>query len=380
MAAMQINMVTRSWLAYDISGSGLVLGIVALARGLPSIILSPIGGVAADRFDKRKLLIMSQSIMCILALVNAVLVHTGIIQVWHLVALGLFQGAAFPFTMPTRQAYIPDMVGVDQLPNALAVDSSGKNLNRVLAPSLAGVLIFWHPTVAFYAIALLYLGAVLTLFRLPSPKPSTLEHENAFREMMIGFRYILGNRTLLILIVMGAFAVVLGMPFQQLLPVFQVDVLHVGPAELGFMYTAVGIGALFGSLAVAFHSDNPHRGLFQVISGIVFGAMLIPFALSNVYWVSLALLIIVGFASQAYMTFNRMLVLLNTDTKLYGRVMGVYMMTWSLLPVAMLPMGALVDAVGAPLTVAVAGALLSIFIIGPALILPGTWRKPRLPA
>ena len=309
MAAMQINIVARSWLAYDLSGSGLVLGIVAMARGLPQIILSPVGGVAADRFDKRKLLILSQFALCILSLVNALLVHLGIIQVWHLVVIGLFQGIVFPFTMPTRQAYIPDLVGGDQLPNALAVDSAGRNLNRVLAPSLAGILIAWHPTVAFYAIALFYFGAVLTLIRLPFQKPSAAEHENAWREMMIGFRYILGRRNLLVLIVMGFLAVILGMPFQQMLPVFQVDILRVGPAQLGLMYTAVGIGALFGSLVVAYLSDDRNRSVFQLIAGIVFGIMLIPFAISSNYLVSLVLLTIVGFMSQAYLTFNRMLVL-----------------------------------------------------------------------
>jgi len=319
---------------------------VAIARGLPSIILSPLGGVVADRFDKRKILLLSQSGMCALALVNAVLVHLGIIQVWHLVVIGLFQGTVFPFTMPTRQAYIPNLVDAKHLPNALAMDSTGRNVNRVLAPSVAGLLIAWHPVVAFYAIALFYFGAVLTLIRLPSPRLPAVEHKSYLQEMMVGFRYIMGHSMLLTLMAMCFLAVVLGMPFQQLLPVFQVKVLHVGPAQLGFMYAAIGIGALMGSLTVAYLSDDPRRGLFEVIAGIVFGITLLLFALSGTYWISLALLAVVGATSQGYLTLNRMLVLLNTDRALYGRVMGIYMMTWSLMPVATLPMGALVDAVG----------------------------------
>jgi MFS family permease len=375
IAAMQMNVVARSWLAYDISGSGLALGIVAMARGLPQIVLSPLGGVAADRFDKRKLLIASQSSLCALSLINAVLVNLGIIEVWHLVIIGLFQGVVFPFTMPTRQAYIPELVGGDQVPNALAVNSSGRNFNRILAPSLSGILIAWHPTVVFYAIALLYFGATITLLRLPAPRLTVHGKEGVLRELMVGFTYIFGHRKLLALIVMGFIAVVLGMPFQLLLPVFQADVLHVGPALLGLMYTAVGIGALLGSLAVAYRSDDPRRGLYQVIAGTVFGAMLIPFAFSGNYLVSVTLLVIVGFASQAHLTFNRMLVFLNTDRKLYGRVMGVYMMNWALMPVATLFMGALVDTVGAPLTVAGAGAVLAASIITVALMLPTIWQR-----
>ncbi len=375
MAAMQINIVARSWLAYQISGSALALGTVAMARGLPQLILSPLAGVAADRFDKRKLLILSQCGLCALSLVNAVLVHMGIIQIWHLIVIGMFQGIAFPFTIPVRQAYIPELVDEDQLPNALAMDSSGRNVNHVLAPSLAGVLIAWQPAAAFYIIALLYLGSTLTLFRLPPSKLSAAAHKGVLEDMMVGFRYIINHPVLLTLIVMGFLGVVLGMPFQLLLPVFQVDVLHVGPSQLGFMYTAVGIGALFGSLIVAYHSDDPRKGLFQMLAGIGFGVSLVLFAISSIYWVSLTLLVIVGVASQGFLTFNRMKILLNTDKKLYGRVLGVYQMTWSLMPVAAFFMGGLVDAVGALVTVAAAGTLLVVFITFLALIHPSIWHR-----
>ena len=135
VASMQVNIVARSWLAYDISGSALILGVVAMARGLPQIIFSPLGGVAADRFDKRTVLVISQSVLCVLALINAVLVQTHLITVWQLIVIGIVQGIVFPFTMPTRQALIPHLVGDADLPNALAVDSAGRNFNRVVAPA-----------------------------------------------------------------------------------------------------------------------------------------------------------------------------------------------------------------------------------------------------
>jgi len=371
IAAMQINLVARSWLAYHLSGSALTLGIVAVARGLPSITLSPLGGVVADRFDKRKVLILSQSGLCVLSLVNAVLVHLGIIQIWHLVVIGIFQGIVFPFTMPARQAYIPELVDKGDLANALAMDSTGRNLNRVVAPSVAGLLIAWHPIVAFYAVAVFYFGSALTLTRLPYPRFLASGHESALQQMMAGFRYLVGHPVVMPLMVMSFLAVVLGMPFQQLLPVFQVEVLHVGPAQLGFMYGAVGIGALFGSLIVAYLSGHPRKGQIQIIAGVGFGISLLLFAVSGTYWISLVFLVIVGATSQGYLTLNRMLILLNTNRDLYGRVMGIYMMTWSLMPIATLPMGALVDEVGAAVTVAGGGALLCVLIVILFLTQPG---------
>jgi MFS family permease len=375
VAAMQVNIVARSWLAYDLSGSALVLGIVALARGLPQILFSPIGGVAADRFDKRKVLVISQLILCVLSLVNAVLVQTGVIQIWHLIVIGLLQGITFPFTMPTRQALIPQLVSGDNLPNALAMDSAGRNLNRVVAPSIAGVLIAWDPTVAFYTVAFFYFISAMTLLRLPSTASTVDPSRNAMQQMLFGFRYMIGRQRLLILIGMAFIAVMLGMPFQQMLPVFQAAVLNVGPEKLGFMFAAVGIGALVGSLAIAYRSDDPRRQQYQLIAGVCFGALLIPFALSRHLGLSLAMLVLIGLSSEIFMTINRMLVLLNTDSRLYGRVMGTYAMTFSLMPVATLPMGALVDKIGAPRTVAGAGFLLAAAVVALSFILPKIWHK-----
>jgi MFS family permease len=378
IGAMQVNIVARSWLAYDLSGSALILGVVAMARGLPQIIFSPLGGVAADRFDKRKLLIISQSMLCVLALVNALLVQTGLITVWQLIVIGLVQGMIFPFTMPTRQAALPHLVSDEDLPNALAMDSAGRNLNRVLAPSLAGVLIAWDPVVAFYTIAVFYLVSALTLTRLPSIPSVADNTRNVMQQMASGFRYIFASKRLLTLIGMAFIAVVLGMPFQQMLPVFQASVLNAGPEKLGFMYAAVGAGALVGSLLVAYRSDDPRRQTYQLIAGIGFGGFLIPFALSRSLGLSLAMLVLVGLCSEIFMTVNRMMVLLNTEARLYGRVMGTYAMTFSLMPIATLPMGALVDAIGAPDTVAGAGFLLAAAVAGVSFLLPRIWRQaPR---
>jgi MFS family permease len=358
MAAIQMNIIARAWLAYDISGLGFAIGLVAISRGIPQLICSPFGGVAADRIEKRKLLVIAQSILVGVSLMTAILVHAGIVQIWHLMLLGVIQGSAAPFMMPTRTALMSDLVGERKLPNAIALDSTGRNLNRVMAPAIAGLLLAWSPAIAFYVITLLYAVAVMMMLRLPESNPEDGESDGVLADAAYGFRYIRQQPALIMLIGLAFFMVMLGMPFQQLLPVFQSDVFNVGPSQLGFMYTAVGIGAIVASLAVAYLSESRRKILILIGSGAGFGVSLLLFAVSGVYLLALGFLILVGFMSQAFMTMNKTLIMLNTDKKLYGRVMSVYQMAFSLMPLALLPMGLLVDSIGPSITVAAAGLIL----------------------
>jgi MFS family permease len=368
IGAMQIDLVARAWLAYDLSGSGLTIGLVTAARGLPQLLLSPYSGVAADRYDKRALLLWSQSAVAIVALVNAVLVHVGVIQIWQMVVLGMLQGIVNPFTMPTRTALIPDLVAEHQIANALALESTGRNINRVVAPALAGILLAIDPALAFYAIAVSYAFAVLTLRRLPSGLRGDGVMGGTFGEMFSGFRYVWERPSLFALLALAYVPILIGMPFQSLLPIFQRDVLSISEQALGLMYTAVGLGAIVGSVVVAAISDSPHKARIQIGSGIAFGVFLCLFALSRDYLLSLTLLLLVGFFSTGYLSLNRLLVGLQTERGMYGRVMAIYGMTWSVMPVALLPYGALVDLFGVTATVAGGGVLLAVFVAGIALL------------
>ena len=380
MGAMQMEIVARSWLAYDLSGSAFTLGLVALARSMPQIILSPLAGVAADRFDRRRILLASQTVMLVLSFMTAILVQTGIVQVWHLYALGLAQGLAFPFTMPTRTAFMADLVERKNMANALALDSTGRNLNLIVAPSIAGILLASSPMLAFYVSALLYGLAVLTLFRLPVGSRGGAGQSGTFSEMAIGFRYIWNQRILFALMVMGAVPILLGMPFQQLLPVFQADVLNVGESALGFMFAAVGVGALAGSLGAAYFAGSEHMVKIQLACGVFFGLALVAFALSPVYVLSLACLVAVGITSQTYLTINRSLLMMNTDPKLFGRVTSVQIMAWYFMPVSLLPMGLIADQVGVAITVACAGLLVAVLIGGAAYRFPELFLRASAPS
>jgi MFS family permease len=192
----------------------------------------------------------------------------------------------------------------------------------------------------------------------------------ALSEIAVGFKYIGAHKSILALMLLSFAIVILGMPFQQLLPVFQKEVLDVGPRALGLMFTAVGLGAIVGSLLAAYLSERPDKSRMQFAAGLLFGLSLTAFALSGSYFLSLGLLVIVGFASQGYLTINRILVMQNTERHLYGRVMSIYMMTWSLVPAVVLPIGIIVDRVGVSATVATSGILLVTVLVAAAVTFP----------
>jgi predicted MFS family arabinose efflux permease len=314
--------------------------------------------------DKRLILVIVQGGLALLALITAVLVHLDIVVVWHLVVVGLLQGATFAFSVPARQALIPSLVEEDEVRNAIAMNSTGLNVTRVIGPAIAGILMAIHPALAFDAIAVLYLAAALLLFRLPKERQAPApDRKSPLQEVLDGFRYVQGNPALRALMILAFIPILLGMPFQQFMPVFQKDVLHVSEFSLGIMFTAVGIGSLAGSLAVARLASSPRLPALQTGSGFLFGASLIAFALSPVFALSLVCLVVVGVASQGYMTMNSVLIMSHTEHHYFGRVMSIYMITFSLMPLAVLPMGVLIDAVGVPTTQAAAGGLLAAFVL-----------------
>jgi MFS family permease len=380
-SAMQMNIVARGYLAYVLTGSATALGLVSLARGFSMLTLSPFAGVIADRVDKRRLLVMTQSGLMLIALTASALVHFQLIKFWHLMVLGLLEGAIFTFNAPTRQAILPQLVDDSSLGNAIALNASGRNLTRIVAPSLAGVVMglpIFGISGAFDGIAVAYCIAAILLLRLEMTHPETPlarpKKPIGLQDMASGFHYIIHNPRVRLLIVLGFVPVLLGNPYQTLLPVFQARVLHVGPAELGMLYGAAGIGGLIGTLIVAAVADDPRKAILQLGFGIIYATALMLFALVHVFSIDLVFLVLVGIAGDGYSTLNSTMVMLNTDRAWYGRVMSIYMMNWSLMPLATLPLGALADAIGAPFTEAFAGAMILAVVASVALFYPA-WRK-----
>jgi MFS family permease len=365
--AMNMNILARGFLAYQLSGSATALGLVTMVRGLPQLFLSPLGGVVADRVDKRRLLLCTQVAMGALAAINALLVQLGIIQIWQLAVLSLVEGFVFAFNMPSRQAIVPELVSDEELMNAVALNNSGMNLTRVLGPSAAGILIglgAYGMELTFYLVALCYVGFIASLWRLPRRRPGApVPAKGPFTAQLVGgIRYILASPTLTALMGLAFLPLLFGMPYQTLLPVFTKDVLHVGAGELGLLSAASGVGALVGSLTVATVAAFPRKDLLQVGFGVLFGAALVGFALTPLYVPALGWIFVVGLAGNAYMALNSTMIMATTERAYHGRVMSVYMMTWSLMPLSTLPLGRVVDGIGVQPTTAIAGMIVAGFV------------------
>jgi len=379
--AMQMQQVARGYLAYQLSGNALGLGVVTLAMGLPRIVLSPYGGVLADRFPKRSVLLWTQAALSVFALAQALLLAAHLMTIQWLVLFGFLQGSAFSFNMPARQAYLPSIMGRGNgLANAVALNSAGMNLTRVAGPSIAGLLIaapFIGTTGVFFLVAACYVWVWWSVYRVENPGRPEGVRRGVGRSIRDGFDYVLRQPALLALMTLGFVPLAIGMPYMSLMPVVAIHDLGAGPVGLGVLLSVAGVGALLGTLVVAYLAQYPHKARLQLVFGLVFGLSLLAFALSiyrsSFVW-AVPWLFVVGVSGDAYMALNSSLIMLNTESGVYGRVMGVYMTAQSIRPLSVLPISGLADAVGTPATFIAAGSVVAAFVLGVATLYPGYRR------
>jgi MFS family permease len=369
--SFQMGVVVRPYVAYALTGSAAALGLVSLANGLPMLLLSLVGGVAADRVSRRAVLMWTHIIFLVTAVIPAALLFAGYLEIWHLLLFSLLQGAAMPFNMPARQAYIADVAGRTMLPNAVALNNAGANFGRLVGPALAGVLLAVPDIgigLAFIAMALMYLAALLTLLRLPGGgRPISESHAarpGGAAQLMEGLRYTVSSPALLALLAMGAAMAIFGMQYQTLMTLFSERVFMVGAGGLGLLMATAGVGALAGAVMVAAASRVGRPGALQLGLGIAFSAALIGFGLAPSFLLALLLLAVVGFCSAAFMGLNSTLIMSNAPPYLYGRIMSIYMLTFAAQPVGALPLAWVADVAGAPASMVIAGSVVLAGVVG----------------
>lgn len=368
---LQMAWPTQAWLAYELTGSAFMLGLVTACVGLPMLTLSLLGGVLADRLQKRDLMMVGQIGLGVANLVAAVLISTGLIQFWHLLMVALATGTTFALTMPARQAIVPELVPRGTLLNAIALSSGVMNATRVVGPALAGALIAGIGTQgAYYAAVGCISVAVVFLAMLPPTSPTGERAQTSVaRELAQGLRYVRRHSMVLTLLGMAVVMALFGMPFQSLMPVFA-EILEVEALGYGFLMAMTGVGALVGSLVIASLGDFKRKGLLMLGFGISFGVTLVIFANVGSLYLSLFMLTLVGAASTGFMAINNTVIQMNISNEVRGRVMSVYMMTFGLMPLGTLPTGAIAEAMGAPFAVTLGGCLLTGFILVITLLNP----------
>jgi len=364
MSGQFMQQVAQGWLVYELTGSSTWLGIVSFARGVPMLVLALPGGVLIDRFDRRRLLIISQGLAAVVAVILAALIASGLVQPWHILVTAFVSGSLMVLIFPTRQALVPATVERRQIGPAVALSSAGQNAGRVLGPSLAGLLISWLGVAAcFFAQAGGFVAALLCTAQLkPQPAAGHIRSSSAVENLLDGLRYIRRDPTVFALMGLAAVPAFLAMPYQQLLPVFAGDILHAGPGGLGMLMAASGVGSLLGSIGVALLPTR-RQGVMLFGSLAAFGGLLAAFSFSSWLPLSVGIMALMGVAQSFYMATNNTLLHLAAPDELRGRVMSAYMTTWGLMPLGSLPQGALADLFGAPVVVAGAGALCFAFTL-----------------
>ncbi len=348
-----------SWLAYRLSDSPLILGIVAFAGQIPSFILAPAGGVAADRYNKHRILIATQMLAMIQALVLSVLVLTGHITIWHLVLLSIVLGLINAFDMPTRQAFVVEMIDrSEDLSNAIALNSSMVNAARLLGPSVAGVLIAAVGEGACFLInAISYLTVIVSLLMMRlAPRNIKTKDAHPWHQMKDAFAYAFGFAPIRYIILLLALVSMAGMPYVVLMPIFARDILNGGPRTLGFLIGCSGIGAMTAALYMASRKTVLGLGRLVVVATIIFGTALIIFSFSNMLWLSMMVMLWAGFGMMINLASCNTILQTMVDDDKRGRVMSIFAMAFmGMAPFGSLIAGALAHKIGAGSTLFIGG-------------------------
>jgi MFS family permease len=349
--------VAQSWLVYRLTGSALLLGSVGFASQVPVFLFAPLGGIAADRFNRRHIVIATQIASMVLAFILAALTLFHRVQVWHVFLLASLLGIVNAFDIPGRQSFLVDMVGKEDLMNAIALNSSMFNGARVIGPAIAGILVAkigegW----CFFANAVSYIAVIIGLLLMHVIRPVRAAMASPLEHMMEGFRFVNQTAPIRALLLLLGLVSLVGMPYVVLMPIFADQILHGGARGLGILMGATGVGALLGALTLAFRQGVKGLGRWVAWCCAGFGASLIVFALSRTFWVSVILLLPVGYCMMLQMACSNTLIQVMVPDALRGRVMAVYsMMFMGMAPIGALLGGALAERLGAPHTVAIGG-------------------------
>ncbi|MQA00797.1 MAG: MFS transporter [Dehalococcoidia bacterium] len=360
-----IQQATLGWLVYDMTGSGVLLGAVNGVRSLPLLALGPFGGVAADRFDKKYLMLSTQVFLMLTTALFATLIVTGLIEVWHIFVFSAFTGIGWAFNMPVRQSIVPNVVPREDMMNAMALNSAGFNITRIVGPALAGLMIAKiGPGENFYVQALAYLGVAATVVQLRLPEiASAGKSSSVLANLSEGAKYVWGHPTLRTQMALALIPVVIALPYIALLPILAKDTLGQGPGGFGMLMAAPGLGAVAATLVIASLANVERKGLLLFGAVFLLGLSLVLVGLSRSFPLTLLLLVLVGATQMAYMTTNQTVLQLTTPDVYRGRVMGIYMLNQGLLPLGALFAGGLADLFSAPVAFCVMGATVSILAV-----------------
>lgn len=365
--AVQMEFISRGWLAFRLTGSNAGLGAVYLGFGVPMLLLTPWGGVAADRLPKRAVLMGCQLTLAASSLTVAMAEIVGFMSYPLLIGTAVLQGAGFSFLGPARMAFTGELVGRERLGNAVVLQQMSMNGTRVFGPSLAGVLIgipAFGVGGVYLMTSMFMLGAVWNTSRLPHGRPDpTRELLTPLREMGAGIRYVRDRTQVLILVLTSLVVVMFAFPYVAFLPTLADRVFDVGSSGYGLMSGASAIGALAASLFIAGKASGPSAVRIQIVCGILFGVGVAVLGHAPTFVIGLLLIVLIGAASSGFQSLNNSLVLDKTDLAYHGRVQSLMMLSFSGFGMMALPLGAIADSIGITTTMGFMGGIAATAVV-----------------
>tara|TARA_Y100000588_G_scaffold153596_1_gene167741 strand:+ start:1416 stop:2552 length:1137 start_codon:yes stop_codon:yes gene_type:complete len=365
--AMNMQMITRSWLILRVTDdSPLALTLVTLTFALPMTVVAPFAGALADRFSRKNLIIFSQIGSALFTLLLGTLDFIGVVNFWHIMLIGIFNGSLMSINMPSRQAIISDIVPDSKLMNAISLNFSSMNLTRIAGPALAGFLILLFDTSGvFFIIAVIYVFAAITIGMVHyAPNRKIKTGKNVGEDVLEGIRYVFRIPSLRGLFVMSFIPVIFGFSFMALIPAWAREALAIESDGLGILLMLMGIGATIGTLLLASIGNMPRRGMVMLGASVAWGISLAIFAQLTSFTIAIPFLIFIGLTSSLYMSLNMTMVQTKADPEMRGRTMSISMMTFGMMPLSAVPFGTLAEQIGTADSLTISGILLALFTIG----------------
>lgn len=353
--------IAMSWLAYRLTGSEFLLGVIGFTNQIPSLVFTPLAGVLADRWNRHHMLIGTQVLAMLQAFTAAVLALTGVITVWHLIALSLFQGLVTSFDIPARQSLVVLMVDKkEDLPNAIALNSFLFNGARLVGPTVAGILIaVLSEGMCFLINGVSYLAVITALLAIRiNAGHKTEQDANLLQQLKEGFGYAFSSVSIRTVLSFSATISFAGMPYSVLMPVIAREVLSGGPDTFGYLITASGLGAVTGALYMAVRRNVAGLSSLLPVSMGIFGIGLVALSQSRVFGISVLLMLLTGFGMMTHMASNNTILQTIVDDDKRGRVMSLYTMSFfGMAPFGSLVAGTLASRISAPATIMCCGLI-----------------------
>lgn len=340
--------VAQGWLVYSLTKSPFYLGIVAAAGALPIMILTFAGGVIADRFPKKDLLLLTQALSILPALALGIMTSMGTATVWHIAAIAFFLGAINAIDIPVRQSFLIEMVGRGDIVNAIALNSAVFNGSRIIGPVIAGVSITYLGMPAcFFINALSFIAVIIALAMMQARGKKLVISEGVIKDFMKGIRFIRSRAEILhVIALIGVFSLV-GIPYINLIPIFAGEVYNTGPRGLGFLVGASGIGALTAALGIAIAGNIANKSRFMSSAALCFSAALIIFSLTGLFWMALIVIAVGSWGMVSYLAAANSYIQISVPDELRGRVMSIYSFVFlGIIPVGNTIMGITADLIG----------------------------------